>query len=54
MTDEEKLIVLRIQLYAAAQTLKGEQLAALTELIREIAAVLDIVPLSMIGARASQ
>jgi hypothetical protein len=42
VSDEEKLALLRIQLYGAAQLLKGEHLVAFAELIREIAMVLDV------------
>jgi len=42
VTNEEKLMLLRVQLYAAAQTLKGADLEAFRALIREMAVVLDI------------
>jgi hypothetical protein len=41
MTDP-RLIRLRVELYAAAQTLKGEDLAYFTDLIREIAVALGL------------
>jgi hypothetical protein len=49
-TDAERAVMLlRLQLYAAAQRLHGEQLDALKELVREIVMVLDLdvgVPMS--------
>lgn len=45
MDDEQKIALLRVQLYMAAQILKGDNLVAFTDLIREIAMLLDIVPL---------
>lgn len=41
MTDP-RIIRLRIELYAAAQTLKGDDLKAFTDLVREIAYTLDL------------
>lgn len=50
--DAEKVLLLRVQLYAAAQLFKGEDLAAFTELIREIAMLLEIVPMSSMSEAA--
>lgn len=44
MTDP-RILRLRVELYTAAQTLKGDDLAAFTELIKEIAQLLELVPL---------
>lgn len=41
MTDP-RLIRLRVELYTAAQTLKGDHLKAFTDLIREVAYSLDL------------
>lgn len=41
MTDP-RLIRLRVELYAAAQTLKGDDLAYFVDLIRGIAVALDL------------
>ena len=38
-TNEEKLMLLRIQLYGAAQLLKGEDAEAFWELINEIVSI---------------
>lgn len=46
------LVRLRVELYSAAQMLKGDDLATFTELIREIATVLELLPLMpMEGSR---
>jgi hypothetical protein len=45
MTDP-RLIRLRVELYTAAQTLKGDAQREFTDLIREIAMVLELLPLS--------
>lgn len=39
-----QLLLMRVQLYAAAQLLGGEQLAEFKQLIREIAMTLEIIP----------
>jgi len=44
MSDiDHRLMRLRVELYTAAQALKGDDLKSFTDLIREIAMVLDIV-----------
>jgi len=40
------LVRARAELYSAAQILKGEDLAEFTALIKEIAMVLDLIPLA--------
>lgn len=40
--SDPRLIRMRVELYAAAQMLKGEDLAEFTKLIREIAEFLEI------------
>jgi len=42
MTDQEKILLLRVQLYAAAQMLNGQDLRDFEELISEIVHVLDL------------
>ena len=44
MNDELKLAMLRVQLYTAAQQLKGDALGEFTNLIREVAVVLEVLP----------
>ena len=41
MTDP-RILRLRVELYTAAQTLKGDDLKAFTDLIREIAFALEL------------
>ena len=41
MTDP-RIIRLRVELHTAAQQLKGDDLKAFTDLIREVAAMLDL------------
>lgn len=43
VTTSELVMMWRIELYAAAQLLKGQDLADFTELIREISQVLDAI-----------
>lgn len=53
--DERKaaaLIRLRVELYGAAQILKGDHLVEFKQLIREIAQVLGIGPIGPIGGAA--
>lgn len=46
MTVDQQLTILRYQLYAATQMLKGDDLAEFTTLIREIATVLELLPMA--------
>lgn len=45
------LVRLRLELYGAVQMLKGDDMAEFTQLIREIATVLEILPLMPMEAR---
>lgn len=42
---DQRLIRLRVELYGAAQILKGDDLKEFTALIREIAAILNVIPI---------
>lgn len=44
--EEQGLVRLRVELYCAARLLKGDALAHFTELIKEIAMVLELLPVS--------
>lgn len=48
-TDAQRIAIalmrFRVELYAAAQLFKGDDLKEFTALIREIAAVLNVVPI---------
>lgn len=42
--EEQALMLLRVQLYAAAQRLKGQRLDEFKQLVKEIAQTLDVMP----------
>lgn len=52
MGIDPRLTRLRVELFTAAQTLKGEDLKYFHELVRDVAAICDIAPLGGSGVAA--